>query len=219
MKKIMMVLSAALISVSVLGQHPGHHGKNRDRVAQADKLKSVLSLDEKQYAKAKEIDAKYAEKAKELRREDSAARMKRNDALKSLREEKSNEIDGLLTPEQKTKLAAHRAEQKQQHQEKRKEKLQKREEFLKKELSLSDDQQKAMRKSAEKFRGKAKELHQREGSPESKKADLRKMRDEHDAEMKSILSAEQYQKWVTLKHEQKKHPRNKKGGRGHHLQK
>lgn len=206
MKKILMTTLAVLgFTVLFAQHHEGGHGKS----AQADKLKSVLSLSEEQYARAKAIDSKYAGKHAELRK-DSTSRMTKHDAFKTMRRDKRQELESILTPEQKTKWSDYRAEQKTKRKEQHEQFKKQRGERIKKELALTDEQQKRIDATNQKFKQKADALR-KSGSPkDSNRPEFKKLHDERNAEIKSILSEEQYQKWLSLRKE------NKHGKRYHH---
>jgi Spy/CpxP family protein refolding chaperone len=199
MKANLMVVVAMLMSSLVFAQGHrnggGHHGQH------ADKMKSVLSLTDEQYARVKSIDEKYAAKFSEFRK-DSTARRENRDAMKSLRTQRESEIESVLTPEQNTKWDAHRAEQMKKHREKRRAHHAKMQEHMKSELNLTDDQESRLKSSNEKFRSKLKTWNDTEKKENHE--EFKKYKAEHVAEVKSILTPEQFEKWKSIRKEKRK---------------
>ena len=123
MKNSLMLVGAMMISSFIFAQNDEtperHRGGGRD-----ESMKTVLSLDEKQVSSIEEINKKYHEKGQEAR--------------KDLYKQREAEINKVLTPEQNKKWSDHKKE--------RAEKFTKmRDEKIKKDLNLTDDQQKKLK--------------------------------------------------------------------------
>ena len=76
---------------------------------QSEKMKSVLSLNEAQYASIRDINEKYADKYSALKREEIAKKNKHAE-FSTLRKDHQKEIETVLTSEQKTKWENYKAE-------------------------------------------------------------------------------------------------------------
>jgi protein CpxP len=196
---LIMVMMSTIIFAQKKDHDPGRHA-----AARSEKMKTALSLNDTQYATIKGIDNKYAAKYSELRK-DSSERFKKHDAAKALQAEREKEIQAVLTPEQKTKWAAYKAERIEKRKDKMKKGNEKFEARIKSELSLSDDQLAKVKIANQNFRDKLSALKNRKDADAHDKAELKKIRAEHDATIKGILSDEQFKKWTDLKSETKEH--------------
>jgi Spy/CpxP family protein refolding chaperone len=192
--RLMVVVMAMLMSSVLLAQGHKHGGPHRGERS-ADKMKTALNLSDEQYAKVKSINEKYSAKFSEFRN-DSTARKSNREAVKALRTEREKEIGLVLTPEQKTKWDAHREEQKKRHADKRKD-HEARIKAMKAELALTPDQETKLKASNEKFGSKLK------GKRKENRGELQKLKTEHEAEVKSIMTPEQFEKWKTMRQERK----------------
>jgi Spy/CpxP family protein refolding chaperone len=198
MKARVMIVVAMLMSAALFAQ--GHrNGGPRRGEHHADRMRSTLGLTDEQYAKVKSIDEKYAAKFSGLRG-DSTQKNENREAMKSLRTERENEIASVLTPEQKAKWTAHREEQKKKHIERRRDHEAKVSE-MKAALALTPEQETKMNTINEKFKGKLKTW--RNADRRENRSELQKLRREHEAEVKTILTPEQFEKWKTMRHERK----------------
>lgn len=184
-----MVMSSALFAQDQKhsGSHRGQHG--------ADKMKSALNLSDEQYTKVKSINEKYAAKFSEFRK-DSTARKENHEAMKSLRNEREQEIAAVLTPDQNAKWTAQREEQKKKHAEKRNDHEAKIK-AMKAELALTPEQEAKLKASNEKFGSKLKGRH--DAQRKENHGELQKLKSEHEAEVKSILTPEQFEKWKRMR--------------------
>ena len=200
--RMMVVVMAMLMSSALFAQGRKHGGPHRGE-HNADKMKSALNLSDEQYTKVKSINEKYAVKFSEFRK-DTVARKHNRDAMKSLRTERENEISSVLTPDQKTKWNAHREEQKRKHTEKRRD-HEARVKAMKAELALTPEQEAKLKASNEKFGGKLKGWH--DAQRKENHGEIQKLKTEHEAEVKSILTPDQFEKWKIMRQE-RKHKRN-----------
>lgn len=204
MKKSMMLVMGMMASAIVFaqGNQEGHKRGGRH-----ESMKTVLSLDEKQDAAIRDINKKYADEYAELKKDSVQTREEKRKAGQALHEQRKNEIASVLTPEQNTKWKAHKEAQAAKRKEQVKLTAEKRDAKLKADLSLSDEQAAKIKTARTKFAEKAKTL--RKDGKHDKEA-FKKLRTGYDAEVKSILSAEQYQKWSAMKAERKNKSGRKK---------
>lgn len=192
MKKSLMVVAGLMLGISLFAQE-----RNYDKQS----MKTVLSLDETQDVAFQEISKKYAEQYKVLREE-------QHKAFRVLHEQREKEIAALLTPEQTAKLKAHKEQKAAQHKERMQKAMEQRDAKLKSTLSLTDQQAESLKAARKEFGEKAAALR---ASGKKDKASFGKLKGEHDARIKSILSAEQYQKWSEMKKDgRKRHARKRK---------
>jgi len=192
MKKSLMLVGALMISTFIFAQHDAAPQKHRgDR---GETMKTVLSLDDTQYSSIKEINRKYEEKSKTLRKDSTMKRDDKFKAYKDMNEQRQSEIGKVLTPEQTTKWTAYKKERVEKRKAEGEKRMKDREESLRKDLSLTDDQANKL-KAADKD---AQDKH-------------KKVTEDHDKKVKSILSDEQYKKMNDMK---SKHRHGLR--RGHH---
>lgn len=194
MLAIVMMTSTIIFAQHAKNSHKGH----TDRF---EKMKTDLALTDAQYASIKSIDAKYNNKRTALKNDSAQTRDAKGTAYKTMRTDENNEIVALLTPEQKTKWDKLKTE----HGEKRKEHFQKiseqREAKLKSTLGLSDDQSQKMKTVNQQFMEKFTTLRK---SDTKDKSAFEKLKTDHEAALKGILTPEQFQKWTTMKADMRK---------------
>ncbi len=206
MKKSFVFVVVMMASTIIFAQRPGH-APHKHGDGNLEKMKSELSLDDKQYATIKDINQKYFTRSAELRKDSMQTREKKFVALKTLRQEKDKEIKAVLTPEQKAKWDNYKADQAAKHKEERSKAMEKRSQKMKTALSLSDDQFAKVQAENKAFGEKMQALRKsNETSANRDSSKFKALMAEHDANLKAIMTPEQYQKWLTMKAEkQKKH--------------
>jgi hypothetical protein len=210
MKKSLMLAIVMMTSTIIFAQHAkSSHKGHTDRF---EKMKTDLALTDAQYASIKSIDTKYNNKRDALKNDSAQTREAKGAAFKTMRTEEENEIAALLTADQKTKWDKLKAE----HGEKRKEHFQKiseqRDAKLKTTLGLSDDQSQKMKAVNQQFMEKFGALRK---SDTKDKAAFEKLKTDHEAAIKGILTPEQFQKWTTMRADMRK----KHGHEHGHMQK
>lgn len=78
---------------------------------QTEKMKTELTLDDKQYASVKSINDEFANKQQALRGNSALSREDKMKQMKALGMEKNDAIKKVLTADQNTKWEAYRAQQ------------------------------------------------------------------------------------------------------------
>lgn len=116
MKKSWMILSAIMISSIAFAQNNAENTTEKERGAQrGEEMKSVLALNDAQYASISEINKKY--------KEESKAKWEENrKEMKAIRDKRQAEVDKVLTPDQRSKWAGYkqgRADARKAHMHKR----------------------------------------------------------------------------------------------------
>jgi len=93
---------------------------------------------------------------------------------------------------------------------------QKRMEALYTELNFSDAQKQKFEEISNKYQEKRRAIFQngRGGDREAMRAQVEKMREEQSAELKKIMTEEQFEKYSKIMEEQRKNNRGGRGGRG-----
>jgi hypothetical protein len=210
MRLSVLILGAVMMTSVMTAQNsePVKH-----RLNQADRMKSVVALNDQQYSKIKSIEEQYQQKHLELRK-DTTNREQKRGSLENLRKERRKEIEAVLTPDQKSKWTAYKAEQKVQRKEQREAHHKKMEEEMRTKLSLTDDQQTKLREAQKEFKSQARSAKTSVKSPEENRAAMKSLREQHETKVKSILSADQYDKWKEIKKE-RRGEKNRRKFRGH----
>ena len=203
MRKNFLLVIAMMMSTIIFAQHHKGDGKRHDP---SETMKTVLSLDDNQYATIKGINKKYAEKQTSLRKDTLQSRDAKHDAVKALNQERKQEIQAVLTPEQNTKWKTYKTEQKAKRKEEHKMALEKYQAEMKAALSLSDEQAEKMKLAGNDFKQK---LHAARKDGKGDKTEFKKLKNEPEAVVKGILTEEQFEKWTLLKSEKRNHHKGK----------
>ncbi len=203
MRKNFLLVIAMMMSTIIFAQHHKGDGKRHDP---SETMKTVLSLNDNQYATIKGINKKYAEKQTSLRQDTLQSRDAKHDAVKSLNQERKQEIQAVLTAEQNAKWKAYKTEQKTKRKEEHQKAVEKHQAEMKAALSLSDEQTEKMKLAGNDFKEK---LHAARKDNKGDKAELKKLKTEYETVVKGILTEEQYQKWTSLKAEKRNHHKGK----------
>lgn len=201
MKRTMIVLSALMMLSSLIfaQKKERHHGQ---REGHLEKLKTELSLTDAQYASIKGINKKYAEQFSQIRKDSVTTRKDKHTTLKGLREKRQSEINSVLSPEQKTKLETLKKQREEKRKEHQKVRAEERETQLISKLSLTDDQAAKLKAENKSFFEKAMALRS-SNDKEANKAEMKKLRKDHESSVKSILTTEQFSKWKEMRKEAK----------------
>lgn len=201
MKRYLMLSVAIMTSSVVFAQHRGGE-KRREDVS--EKMKTELLLTDAQYASVKGINEKYHERLVAVRR-DSTTKESKLQMTRTLQKDRENEIEALLTPDQKQKWASFTAERREKGREHMKMAAEKYESGLKADLALTDEQFSKVQSAGKSFREKLQAIHSMDdASGEVRKAEFEKARLAYEATMRSVLNPEQFQKWQLRKEEMKK---------------
>ncbi|MEO8471629.1 MAG: hypothetical protein ABI477_05525 [Chryseolinea sp.] len=200
MKKQLILIAAMMMSTIIYAQHGHDHDKKREDVS--EKMKKELSLNDAQVQSIKSIETKYHDKQISLRKDSSKSKDEKMKSMKSLRMEKSNEVNAVLTAEQKSKWESYRKSEFEKGKAKMVEAGQKFEQKVRTDLALSNDQ--FVKFQAENTAFKQKLADFRKDKQSNQKDAFDKLKVEHDAKLKSIFSADQFQKWTKMKEDMKK---------------
>lgn len=195
-KRLIMMAIAGLMTTASIAQQRSAGSYN-----QAERMKTVLELDEQQYASIRDINEKYSKRAEEMK---ANGQVSDRSQLQALRSDRRKEVEAVLTPAQKEKWEIYkrdRVEKRMAYHEKRKaagkDARIRHAEKMKAELGLSDEQAEKMKAANAKFQTEMQAL--RSASQSSGTQDetaLAKIRADHEAAVRSILTAEQFEKWM-----------------------
>lgn len=207
MKKILVLVIALMFTGTIYAQRADSpHKSPEDRAAkQAENMKQKLGLSDQQYASIRSINLKYAERISKLRADTATAREDRHKQMRDLHTQKQSEITQVLSDEQQAKWKTLREDQRNKAGARQGRKGAGSESDWKKSLSLSDEQSARLDEAHTAFREKIRTIRDDEKlSEEQRKEKAKAVRAEHESEVKSILSEEQFRKWKEMKKDGKK---------------
>ncbi|MEP6738414.1 MAG: hypothetical protein ABJA70_23010 [Chryseolinea sp.] len=200
MKKHLILIAAMMMSTIIYAQHGHDHDKKRLDVS--EKMKKELSLNDAQVQAIKSIETKYNDKQVALRKDSSKSRDLKMDVMKSMRLEKSKEVNAVLTADQSAKWESSKKAEGEKGKARMVEASQKFEQKVKTDLALTNDQFAKFQAENTRFKQKLSDL--RKDKQVNHKEVFDKLKADHDANLKSILSADQFQKWAKMKEDMKK---------------
>jgi Spy/CpxP family protein refolding chaperone len=206
MRRRMIMLAAMLtmVSASLLAQRQGHFDPQKAADRQTEEMNEVLKLDETQYASVKEINNKYAEKAEGLRKEAVGERRELRERFQTLRSERQQEINTVLTKDQQAKWEQHRELKKRERRESVAERQDERRKQMKEDLKLSDEQGRKLEELQKAHREEVKKVWENRAlTQEERTTEIKKLREQHDAGVKAVLTPDQYAKWSSGKENRK----------------
>ena len=202
MKRVVITLLAvSLISASALAQEkreikhpgPGH------RMHQHGMMAKQLNFSEAQKNQAKAYHEEFKQKMQDLNKNENMTLKDFRDRKYALRKEQKAKMDGLLTAEQKTKLAQLKAE----HKAKKEEHFAKHLDKMKTQLGLTEDQVVKLKAQIENTHSKIKAIKENETLTRVQKKDqLMVLKNEAKEQHKKIFTEEQIKKMEDMK---KKH--------------
>jgi Spy/CpxP family protein refolding chaperone len=196
MKKIFIAATALLFSTAVLHaqtkegtkqgvkatHHKGAHGKNQ---------MAGLNLNDEQKAKVKELNESYHKQFADLKKNTSISVGDYRTKSLALRKEQHEKMQALLTPEQKTQIAAQRKVM----GEKMKEGQAKRFDKMKTQLGLSEEQSKKLKENQAGLQTKIKTIREDKTlTDEQKKEQVKAVFKQQKEQFRSVLTPEQLQK-------------------------
>ena len=194
MKKIMLIgLVAMLGVVSVQAQDAPHHRRSMNK---HHRSMAQLNLTQEQKEQMKTIHEDSRKQMQELGKNEDITVKEWKARQESIRKSEREQIQNILTPEQKAKMAEARTAGKQKWQEHAKDRM----DQMKTRLNLTDDQSKALEDIRMASRQKIEALRtDKTMSQEDKREAIRSvMKDQRDS-LKSILTTEQLEKMEQMK--------------------
>ncbi len=143
------------------------------------------------------INKEYRQKAAELYNQDNSTLKQYKAGLLALQKQKKDKLAALLTPEQKTEIAARRKRMDENRQVMEVARL----ERLKLRLDLSDDQVAKIKAGQENLRSQFKAIHENDNLlPREKSEQMKSLMAKRNDTFKSVLTPEQYSQFEKMHH-------------------
>jgi Spy/CpxP family protein refolding chaperone len=198
MKKLLIAVTAIILTTGALQAQTEKKDSKQfhHKGMYAKKGMPHINLTDEQKKQVKELNAGYQKQFSELRNNNSITMGEYKSKTAALKKEQHEKMQALLTPEQKTQLAAQRKEGAR----KMKEAQAKRVDQMKTQLGLSDEQANKIKAGQAGLQDKIKAIHQDQKLSDSeKKEQVRSAMKQQRVEMQSILTPEQLQKMKTAR--------------------
>lgn len=225
-KSALLALLLSFVFTAAQAQRKGGH--DFDPAKRAEKQTAMmtekLALSADQAAKVKEINQRYAEKAKaQFANKEMGDKAKMKEAHQALRTDQKAELTKVLTKDQAAKWEQMKADRKGKgrgdgHDFDPAKRAEMQTARMTEQLALNADQSAKIKAINLKYAEKAKATHDANaGADKGKMKEAHKaLRTEHQAEIKKVLTKEQAAKWEQLKSEHKgqKGPKGQKGMKG-----
>jgi Spy/CpxP family protein refolding chaperone len=203
MRTISVLLGLMMASTIIFAQRKGEP-MNRAG-AQADKMKTELSLDDVQYKAVKAINEDFVNKRLKLHQDSTMSRQEIQKQARTLRDEKNAAIAKVLTPEQKSKWKSYRASQTEKHKAGRAKYRGEHARRMQEQLSLSDEQTSKIKSIDKEFGDKFRALRNDSTiAREDLREKAKQLRQEYLSKTKSVLTEEQFKKWELQKADRKR---------------
>ena len=195
MKKLVGSLLALTLMVSASQAQDKKEFKHHGRHSEKQMLSKQLNLSEDQNKQLKDINADFKNQMAELKKNDNITVKEFNSRKESIRKQKNEKFQALLTPEQKSKMD----KMKQERLTKSHDRGQRGIESMKTKLNLSDEQVIKLKASHESFASKAKDIRSNESlTSEQKKEQFKALEKQRREEAKTILTKEQLDKMQSM---------------------
>lgn len=191
MKKVLIPLIAIFaLTASVNAQNKmdrkGHHHKH-----QKSMMARQLNFSEAQKTQAKAINEDSRKKMQELNKNENITVKEQRDRKAAIQKERKTKMDGLLTAEQKTKMAQLKADRKVKKEQGYAKRLDK----MKTNLSLTDEQVTKLKNQRAATMAKAEKIKNNESlSREQKKEQMMALKTESKDQHNKIFTPEQLKK-------------------------
>lgn len=150
-----------------------------------------------QRQQAMAINKDYRQKTQDLFRQDNITLKQYKASLLALQKEKRDKLAALLTPEQKTEIAARRKRMDENRQVREVARL----ERLRLHLNLSDDQVAKIKASREDLHSQVKAIHENDNLlPREKMEQIKDLMAKRNDTYKSVLTPDQYTQFEKISH-------------------
>jgi len=175
---------------SISNDRPPMHHHRGDAMAQ-------LNLTDDQKSEIKTINDDFKQQMTDLKKsEDKITVTEWKSKMATIRKDHHEKMDKVLTPEQKASLKTMHKE----HGQRFRQDKQKHMDRMKKELNLTDEQSAAVEKSFGESMQKMKAVHDDKTlSDDQKKAQFKTLHEQQEANLKTILTPDQWNKFQELK--------------------
>ena len=200
MKKVLVTLLAVvLVSAAALAQEKREmkHQHGMMKKHQHGVMMKQLNFSEAQKNQAKANHQEFRQKMQQLNKNEGMTVKDFRDRKAALRKEQKAKMDGLLTPEQKTKMAQLQKE----HQIKKNEHFAKHLDKMKTKIGLTDDQVSKLKAQRESKQSRLMTIKGNETlTREQKRDQLMALKKETMEQHRKIFTEEQLKKMESLKH-------------------
>jgi Spy/CpxP family protein refolding chaperone len=212
MKKLLAIGTLVLFSLSVLNaQGQRRHKKMKGQHENVQKLQMMgkqLNLSDAQKAQSKKLNEEFRQKAEALKKDENLTIKDFKSKMEALQKDRKAKMDGLLTADQKGQIEKMKKDAMALKAIDAKAKMDK----MKIIAGLNDDQVAKISKLNASQMEKMKALKENKDlSMELKHQKMKELKDQQQASMKSILTAEQMEKLQDIR---KNHPQRQ----GQHMQ-
>jgi Spy/CpxP family protein refolding chaperone len=213
-RKSIFVAFAALAFAFAFAANPLQAQKHQHHKAEKlEEMQKELGLSEAQMEKIRAAAEVRDDKIRAARQKMRENNQEPRGEIKAARITFRSEVEALLTPEQKAKYEALKAEQKDPAK-----RAAKQAKKMKEQLNLSDEQTQKVEAAATTFHQKMQALNpdtepdeDEDEEMSEKRAERKALRQAFDAELKAIFTPEQYQKWQEHKAEKREQIKRKRG--------
>ena len=168
----------------------GKHGEHGD-------LAKKLNFSDQQKQQLKDINTKYRQQLADLKKNEDITVREQKTRLAAIRKEHHEQMQALLTPDQKAQVEKMKAE----HKELAKVNAKARAEKMKIKLGLSDDQAKQLKDMHAGTAAKMKQIREDQSlSPDQKKEQIKSLVKEQHEQLKSVLTPDQLKQLNEMHH-------------------
>jgi len=186
MNRIITILAVTILTLFSTIQVQAQRGGGGEH------LKAELNLTDKQTEQFQAVKEKYKPELKAIRKNDGLSKEEKKKQVEVIKTKMDSEMKVFLSDDQYTKLAELRKERKEGR------------EKLKKELNLTDDQAEKMHEIRKKYKPEIHAVRDDASlSEKDKKAKMKELKKAKNAEIKKILSDDQFKKLKEF-HKEKK---------------
>lgn len=195
-----LVCLIGCISLTTNAQ-PTRHGKSRFQGKPNEQFLQKMNLTEDQKLKAKSINGDFRKQMMDLKKNDAITVKEWKEKRESISKKHRQDLQGVLTPEQKSKMNDSRNEKKELAAIDAKAKMEK----MKIHLGLSNEQSEKLKKERVEIMEKMKSLRENASlTTEQKKSEVKELVDKRKEILNSVLSKDQIEK---MKKSKKGHQR------------
>jgi len=178
-----------------LAKHDGHGGYAHRGFGGGMREHIRYTPEQRQQVMA--INKDYRQKSQDLYQQDNLTLKQYKTGLLALQKEKKDKLAALLTPQQKTEIAARRKEMDENRQVREVARLEK----LKLHLNLSDEQVAKIKAGQENLHSQAKAIHENDNLlPQEKMEQLKTLMSKRNDTYKSVLTPDQYTQFEKMSH-------------------
>ena len=207
MKKLLIPLVAIFALTTTVNAQDKMGKKGHHKHHQKGKMAKQLNFSEEQKSQAKTINADYRKKMQDLNKQDNISVKEMRSRKAAIQKEKKSKMDGLLTTDQKNKIAQAKADRKVKSEERSAKHMDK----MKTRLSLSEEQDTKLKAQRSAMQTKAEKKKNNESlSREQKKEQMMALKAEAKEQHNKILTPEQLKKKEEVKKSHTDRSRTKK---------